>query len=83
MSLSEQEKAILGFERRRWRMPVEKEHAIAATFGLSGPRYYQLLNALIDRQEAMAEDPLLISRLRRLREQATSAQSQPAHSVFR
>ncbi|MDR0848850.1 MAG: DUF3263 domain-containing protein, partial [Propionibacteriaceae bacterium] len=52
MSLNEQEKAILGFERQRWKMPVEKEHAIASTFGLSGPRYYQLLNALIDRQEA-------------------------------
>nr|MBA2477365.1 DUF3263 domain-containing protein [Sporichthyaceae bacterium] len=30
-------------------------------------RYYQVLNALIDRPEALAYDPMLIKRLRRLR----------------
>jgi hypothetical protein len=31
-------------------------------------RYYQLLNALIDRPEALAADPVTVGRLRRLRD---------------
>jgi len=65
--LTDQERAMLDFERRPWVMPLAKEQAIAVTFGLAGPRYYQLLNALIDRQEAMAADPLVVKRLRRVR----------------
>ena len=38
-------------------------------FDMSASRYYQILNALIDRPEALAHDPLLVKRLRRLREQ--------------
>ena len=34
---------------------------------MSSARYYQVLNALIDRSEALAADPLLVRRLRRLR----------------
>ena len=34
---------------------------------MSATRYYQVLNALIDKPEALAADPLLIKRLRRLR----------------
>ena len=34
---------------------------------MSPTRYYQVLNALIDKPEALAVDPLLIKRLRRLR----------------
>jgi hypothetical protein len=34
---------------------------------MSATRYYQVLNALIDRADALAEDPLLVRRLRRLR----------------
>ncbi|MGH3910551.1 MAG: DUF3263 domain-containing protein, partial [Pseudonocardiaceae bacterium] len=36
-------------------------------FDMSATRYYQVLNDLIDRQEALAADPMLIKRLRRLR----------------
>ncbi len=67
--LSDQEKGVLEFERQWWRLPMAKEQAIRETFGLSGPQYYQLLNALIDRQEALAADPLLVKRLRRMRTQ--------------
>ena len=38
-------------------------------------RYYQLLNALIDRPEALEHDPLLVKRLRRLREQRQRTRS--------
>jgi hypothetical protein len=34
---------------------------------MSSTRYYQVLNALIDRPEALEADPLLGRRLRRLR----------------
>jgi hypothetical protein len=34
---------------------------------MSSTRYYQVLNALIDRPEALEADPLLVRRLRRLR----------------
>ena len=34
---------------------------------MSATRYYQVLNALIDKPEALAFDPLLVKRLRRLR----------------
>ena len=34
---------------------------------MSATRYYQVLNALIDKPEALAQDPLLVKRLRRLR----------------
>ena len=68
LPLTDQERAMLDFERRGWPQPMAKEQAIAQTFGLAGPRYYQLLNALIDRQEALAADPLVVKRLRRLRD---------------
>jgi hypothetical protein len=34
---------------------------------MSATRYYQVLNALIDRQDALEFDPMLVKRLRRLR----------------
>jgi len=37
-------------------------------FDMSSTRYYQLLNALIDRPEALAHDPMLVKRLRRMRQ---------------
>lgn len=66
--LTERETEILAFERRRWRYPGAKEQAIRDTFNLSATRYYQLLNALIDRPEALAAAPVLVARLRRLRD---------------
>ena len=38
-------------------------------------RYYQVLNALIDRESALAYDPLLVKRLRRLRTARQRARS--------
>jgi hypothetical protein len=65
--LSEQDMRILAFERRWWRHPGAKEQAIREIFGMPATRYYQLLNGLIDRPEALAFDPILVKRLRRLR----------------
>jgi hypothetical protein len=61
--LSELDMRILAFERRGWRMPTLKEQAISDVLGLTATRYYQLLNELIDRPEALAFDPVLVKRL--------------------
>lgn len=65
--LSEQDIRILAFERRWWRYPGAKEQAIREVFGIAATRYYQLLNKLLDRPEALAFDPILVKRLRRQR----------------
>jgi len=68
-TLTDLEKGVLDFERQSWQLPMAKEQAIRETFDLSGPQYYQILNCLIDRQDALAADPLLVKRLRRMRTQ--------------
>ena len=65
--LSRRDRDILAFERQWWQYAGAKEQAIKEMFSLSPTRYYQVLNALIDKPEALAVDPLLIKRLRRLR----------------
>jgi len=67
--------AILDFEKSWWQARAPKETEIRERFSLSAARYYQLLNALIDRPEALEHDPLLVKRLRRLREQRQRTRS--------
>lgn len=67
-ALSDHEREILDFERESWKLGAPKERAIRERFGFSAARYHQLLNRLIDRPEALAHDPMLVRRLRRLRE---------------
>jgi Protein of unknown function (DUF3263) len=63
-ALSELDMRVLAFERRGWRSPGVKEQAISEVLGFPATRYYQLLNELIDRPEALAFDPVLVKRLR-------------------
>ena len=65
--LSEREQQVLAFEGRWWKHAGSKEQAIRDAFGLSSTRYYQVLNGLLDNPAALAHDPVLIGRLRRLR----------------
>ncbi|HYZ36788.1 MAG TPA: DUF3263 domain-containing protein [Pseudonocardiaceae bacterium] len=65
--LSSREQEMLAFERQWWRYAGAKEQAIREQFGISATRYYQALNNVIDRPEALATDPMLVKRLRRLR----------------
>jgi Protein of unknown function (DUF3263) len=74
--LSDRERAILEFEKRRWRHVGAKEQAIRDRFDVSATRYYQVLNALIDRPEALAAEPVLVGRL--LRRRAALARSRSA-----
>ncbi len=68
MQLTDEQRAILDFERQWWKYSGAKETAIRERFDMSATRYYQVLNALIDDPAALARDPLLIRRLRRLRD---------------
>jgi Protein of unknown function (DUF3263) len=65
--LSDRDREILAFERQWWKHAGAKEQAVRAKFAVSATRYYQLLNQLIDRPEALAHDPMTVKRLRRLR----------------
>jgi hypothetical protein len=67
MQLTDYEKAVLDFESQQWTYPGAKEQAILTTFGWSATRHYQVVNALLDRPEALAYAPLLVRRLQRLR----------------
>jgi hypothetical protein len=73
--LSDRDQSVLEFERHWWKYAGAKEQAIRDQFDMSSTRYYQVLNALIDRPEALAHDPLLVRRLRRLRAARQRARS--------
>ncbi|MBE9927552.1 DUF3263 domain-containing protein [Cellulosimicrobium terreum] len=65
--LSERDQEILAFERQWWKYSGAKEQAVRELFDMSATRYYQVLNALIDSPAALAHDPMLVKRLRRMR----------------
>jgi uncharacterized protein DUF3263 len=67
--LADRDLEILSFERQWWKYAGAKEQAIRELFDMSSTRYYQLLNQLIDRPEALEHDPMLVKRLRRQRSQ--------------
>ncbi|GGL33941.1 DUF3263 domain-containing protein [Phycicoccus endophyticus] len=73
--LSERDREILAFERQWWKYAGSKETAIKELFEMSSTRYYQVLNALIDDPAALAHDPMLVKRLRRLRASRQRARS--------
>lgn len=68
MGLTERERAILDFEQRWWMLPGPKEASIKENLSVSATHYYQLLGRLIDSSDAMHYDPLVVRRLRRLRQ---------------
>lgn len=72
-TLSDLEVRVLDFERQWWRFAGSKDLAIQDQFGMTAPKYYELLGNLIDRDDALAASPLLIRRLRRLREARLNA----------
>ena len=67
MEFTNRDRAILDFERSWWTESGPKEAAIRERFELSGARYYQILNELLESDEAYEYDPLVVRRLRRLR----------------
>jgi len=73
--LSERDREILEFERQWWRYAGAKEQAIRELFEMSATRYYQIVNNLIDTPEALAFDPMLVKRMRRMRATRQRARS--------
>jgi len=66
--LTDTETEMLDFERAWWKHAGARDTAVTERFGMSPTRYFQVLNALIDRPEALAADPLTVKRLLRLRD---------------
>lgn len=68
MPLSDRDRALLDFEARWQRHGAAKEEAVRTDLEMTPARYYQLLGRLLDSPDAVAYDPMLIHRLRRLRD---------------
>ena len=56
-TLSDRDRAILEFERQWWKYAGAKESAVREQFDMSATRYYQVLNALVERAGV---DPALV-----------------------
>lgn len=68
--------AVLAFENRgHWLHQGAKESAIREELGMSLPRYFQVLDAAIDKWDAGAEFPHTVNRLKRLRRQRAEQRS--------
>lgn len=74
LELDERSRDLLDFERG-WVRGSSKDRAVRERFGISSTRYHQLVLRAIDRPEALAYDPMLVRRLRRLRETRRRARS--------
>ncbi len=62
------ERGLLDFAALRYNTQGALAQAVHDRFGLSLTRYYQHVNALLDRPEAFRYAPQLVARLRRLRD---------------
>lgn len=75
-ALSERDAAILAFEKQWWKYAGAKEQAVRELFDLSATGYYQVLNTLLDSPAALAAEPMLVKRLRRMRASRQRERSQ-------
>jgi len=75
MDLSERERAMLAFERRWWRYGATRASAARQRFGLGPGEYGAIVTALLDRPQALAHDPVLVRRLRRIQSARRSDRS--------
>lgn len=74
--LSESDARLLAFEERAPRSAGAKEELIRSELGMSPVRYYQRLNLLLDVPAAMAAHPVLLGRLRRIRDRRATERRQ-------
>ena len=72
-ALTQRDLDILDFERTWWKHAGVKEQAIKERFEMSATRYYQILNELLETDAAYDYNPLVIRRLRRLRDRRRRA----------
>lgn len=73
--VNDDERAILAFEKSWWLHAGNKEAAIRERFGMSAVRFYQVLNRIVDSDDALTFDPQLVRRLRRIRSRRADARS--------
>lgn len=73
--LTDTERAMLDLEAHWWKHAGAKEATIRERFDLSSVTYYQRLNELIGRPDALAAEPMLVRRLLRLREARRAART--------
>lgn len=64
---------LLDFEEQWPRWSSRKDEAIRARFGVPPARYFQVLLRAIDTTEALEARPMLVRRLRRVRDAAAAA----------
>lgn len=67
-SLTSEELAVLDFEKN-WRGRSTRKNDAIQGLGMSPSHYYLVLGRVIEKPEALMEEPELVRRLRRLREQ--------------
>lgn len=79
IGLTDRDRAILVLEAAWPRHGGLKEETIRAQLGMSPARYYQLLGRLIDTEEALEHDPLLVRRLRRIRDSRAAQRASRMH----
>ena len=73
--MTDLERRILDFEAQWWQYVGNKEHEIVRRFEMSAVRYTQKLNNLLDDPEALAHNPILVNRLRRIRSKRNAARA--------
>ena len=66
--LSEREKDILDFEQSWWSLSIPREQAVRDRFQLTETEYVELLELLIATEAALEAEPLLVRRLRRMKD---------------
>lgn len=78
--LSESQTAILKFEESWEGVNGNREAAIRRTFGVSAAGYFQRLYAVLDSPEALEAEPMLVTRLNRIRYARAIKRARPSSS---
>lgn len=60
------EKRMLELAGARWRYAGSLEQCVRDEFGISLTRFWQRVSQLLDREDALAYDPVTVNRLRRI-----------------
>ncbi len=78
--LTDQERALLDFERAAWQLSERKNTAIRAQLSMAPSTYYRALHTLIERPDALEYDPLTVMRIRKRRGLARRARHEGRHA---
>ena len=71
-ALTEYARQVLAIEKRAWSSRGEKDGYVLRELGVSPTVFYVDLHRLLDVPEAVAAEPVLVNRLRRVRVAARS-----------